>query len=325
MKYEFITSKTDTIPVYSATGKKEYEITLPEKIMPLNSKRGGFSDTSLYYKGAGIVYQCHFVNQCKQDESLLHKTNIIYEKYQVCYPNLVGKFGIFIFPHQPVFSDLEGACGPKEKKVLENQKYFQLSAIEEITDVIPTGIDNHNIFVYRLKKVSANPLDVMDLIEYVLQTNYNTPWDKNLWSDIYCYRYVRDVADWFISDKLCHKLGTIYALLNSLYNSDIYLYSMLLKKVLNIHNCERNFILYFSALIVDKYCPELFESIHLDVNEISPELFGILLKLLFSGKACCHLENDTEWSWVREYYTSRINKYVKIFSRKLVSAVYFEL
>ncbi len=325
MQYEFLTPKTDIVLVYSITGKKEYEIILPEKIMPLSLKRGGFSDTNLYYKGAGIVYQSHFVNQCMQNERILTKSNIIYEKYQVCYPKLVGKFGIFMFPHQAVFSDFEGACGIKEMKILENQKHFELSAIDEITNVIPTGIENHNIFVYKLKKVVAEPLDVIDLIEYVLKSDYNTAWDKNLWSDIYCYRYIRDVADWFVSDKLCHKLGTVYALLNSLYNNDVYLYSMLLKKVLNVHNCERNFILYFSALIINKYCPKLFESNNLDVNEITPQLFESLLKLLFSGKACCHLENDVEWSWVREYYFARINKYVKGFSRKLISTIYFQL
>jgi len=30
-----------------------------------------------------------------------------------------------------------------------------LSAIEEITDVIPTGIKEHNIYVYRMKEVNV--------------------------------------------------------------------------------------------------------------------------------------------------------------------------
>ena len=49
-------------------------------------------------------------------------------------------------------------------------------------------------------------------------------WDKNLWADIMCYGYVRDLADWFVSDESAHKLGTIYALLHSIMKADKCLY-----------------------------------------------------------------------------------------------------
>ncbi|MCM1185892.1 MAG: hypothetical protein NC251_05065 [Lachnoclostridium sp.] len=328
MNYRFMTPGTNTVPVYDIAGKKVHEIALPEKIMPLYSKRGGFSETDLYYKGAGIVYQGHLVNQYTQQETaflrMVNKTNILYEKYQVCYQNLKGRFGIFLFPHQPVFSDLEGGCGRKEKKILENQMHFERTAIEEITNVIPTGLKDHNIFVYKLKERKGEPLDVINLMEYFLCANYNTAWDKNLWADIHCYGYVRDVADWFVSDKLCHKLGTVYALLRSMYDRDVYLYSSVLRNILGIHNSERHFILYFSALIVNKYCPELFLTYEQDVEGVSPELFGRLLKLLFEGKACCHLENDEEWAWVRAYYLARVDRYVKVFASRVADAVCFK-
>lgn len=325
MNYQLMTPKTDIVPVYSITGKKEHEIILPEKIMPVSSKRGGFSNRDMYYKGAGIVYQCHFTNQCGPEVHLVNQTNILYEKYQVCYPNLAGRFGIFLFPHQPVFSDLEGGCGKKETRLLENQKLFERTAIEEIANVISTGLEDHNIFVYRMKKRTGEPLDVVNLIEYFLCENYNTAWDKNLWADIYCYSYVRDVADWFVSDKLCHKLGTVYALLHSIYDSDVYLYSMILRYILGIYNSERLFILYFSALIVNKYCPGLFHEWKQDLTEATPELNRELLGLLFSGKACCHLENDGEWNWVREYYYARMDRYVKAFENRVNNTVYFKI
>lgn len=325
MNPECLTSKTNVVPVFDTAGNKKHEILLPEQIMPLSGKRGGFSDSGLYYKGAGTIYRGHLTNEYDQNMRLMCKTNIVYEKYQVCYPHLTSKFGIFLFPHQPIFTDLEGACGGKEIRILKNQKNFELSAIEEITNVISTGIHDHNIFVYRLKEVNAKPLDVANLIEYVLRADFNTAWDKNLWSDIYCYSYVRDIADWFVSGQLCHKLGTVYALLHSLYNSDVCLYAMLLKEILGIYNCERHFVLYFSALILKKYCPALFDPTIPDLYEITPELFAVLLKLLFSGKACCHLEDDPKWGKVREYYYARIDSYVKIFGRKVADHVYFKL
>ncbi|MBQ7943879.1 MAG: hypothetical protein IJ326_07445 [Lachnospiraceae bacterium] len=320
--YDQLTRMIDTVPVWDMQGNKLHEIKLPEKIMPISSKRVGLAESGLYYKGAGSIYQCHFVNESEKELKLLSKTGIIYEQYKVCYPKLVGRHGIFDFPHQAVFSDMEGGCGRKEKNLLKMQKKFELSAIEEIVNVIPIGINEHNIYVYRLKNIKSELSDVIKLIEYILSNNFNTAWDKNLWNDIYGYQYVRDVADWFISDKLCHKLGTVYALLHSLYNDDIYQYTMLLKLVLGVHNCDKHFILYYSALIVYKYNPSLFSGMDNDVEEVTPQLYAELLRLLFSGKACCHLENEKKWEWVRAHYITRISRYVKVFERRLLSYLF---
>lgn len=318
--YNQLTRMVNSIPIWDAHGNLLQEIKLSEKIMPIVSKRVGLGESGLYYKGGGSIYQCHFVNESDKELKLLGKTGIIYEQYKVCYPKLVGRYGIFTFPHQTVFSDFEGGCGKKEKNLIELQKEFEFSAIEEILNVIPVGINEHNIYVYRLKNVKSELSDVVKLIEYILSNNYNTAWDKNLWSDIYGYQYVRDLADWFVSDKLCHKLGTVYALLYSLYKEDIYQYTMLLKQTLGVHNCDKYLILYFSALIVYKYNSNLFDYLNFNIKEITSELYAELLKLLFSGKACCHLENDEKWDWVRMYYISRISRYVKVFERRLLSS-----
>lgn len=316
MNYSQITKKISTVPIYNLNGDKIEEIVLPEAIVTIPSKRVGVSDNEIYYKGAGIIYQSHYVNKCKRNEKIVGRTNIVYENLKVCYPWLVGKFGIFTFSHQECFSDFEGGCGKKEKNLIDMCKRFELSAIKEIVDVISIGINEHNIFVYKLRETKTEISDLVELIEYVLINDFNTAWDKNLWSDIYCFKYVRDLADWFVSPSLCHKLGTIYALLNSLYNSDVYIYCNLLKKLLKVNNCERNFILYFSALIVYKFCPQLFDN-EMDICNLTPQLYEKLLKYLFVGNACCHLENDREWGWVREHYISRINGYVRKIERKL--------
>ncbi len=129
----------------------------------------------------------------------------------LCYKNLVGKFGIFTFPHQPIFSDFEGACGKKEKRIVDNVKQFELNSIEEIVDIIPTGIDDTNIYCYKLKSVKGSISDMIKLIEYVLVDDWNTAWDKNLWCDLDGYGFVRDVADWYKSDRFSHKIGTVFS------------------------------------------------------------------------------------------------------------------
>ena len=292
MNYMGISVGTDIVPVYDRNGKKLYEVKLPEKVTPLPYKRTAISENGVYYKGCGIVYRKHMTNQPESNMRILEHSKIIYEKYVVSYINLAGRFGIFPFPHQPIFSDLEGACGKKELKLLENQGQFELSAIQEITAVIPTGIKSSNVYAYRLKSVKAEPMDIINLIEYVLTENFNTAWDKNLWADIFCYQYVRDVADWFPSSSACHKLGTVFALLNSLYDSDIYLYTMLLRETIGVMNTEKIYIPYFSAQIVDKYCPGIFD---FDIENDCVDTYVELLRLLFSGKACCHLEDDEKW------------------------------
>lgn len=298
----------NVIPIFDVGGRQIDAVRLPEKITPLPAKRTGISDRGVFYKGAGIVYQKHLANECGKGLSILAPSKILYEKYFVCYPNLRGKFGIFTFSHQPTFSDYEGACGQKETKLPEMNQRFALSAIEEIVDVIDTGLKKTNIYAYTLKNVRSGPMDTVNLIEYVLAHDYNTAWDKNLWSDIYCYQYVRDLADWFISDRFCHKLGTVYALLNSVYVQDVYLYAQLLKQILGITNGEKNKVLYYSACIVKKFCRT---EIPLDFGPFRIELYGALLQQLFQGKACCHLEADAPWQWVRDYYINRIDQYVR--------------
>lgn len=306
-----ITRKTDVIPFIDVDGKVIDEIVLPEKIMPLISKRVGISDSGKYYKGAGSVYACHFVNDVDSNAKIISKTGIVYEENKVSYLNLCGKFGIFNFKHQPIFSDLEGGCGPKEQNLLVMQEKFEKSAIEEIESIISTGIDGHKIYVYRLKEQEGKLSDVCELIEYFLTNDYCTAWDKNLWADIMSYKYVRDVGDWFESKDLGCKIGTVYALLRSLYEKDLYLYCEILKQLVGTVNCDRKLIIYFSALIVKKYNSGLFEEKNIDTDNLTQDLFVSILTEMFNGKACCHLENDIEYDWVRKQYLSKVEKYAQ--------------
>ncbi|MCR5234953.1 MAG: hypothetical protein K6E53_13765 [Lachnospiraceae bacterium] len=159
--------------------------------------------------------------------------------------------------------------------------------------------------------------DTVNLIEYFLTHDFCTAWDKNLWADIYNYGYIRDVGDWFISDKIGCKIGTMYALLHSLYEADIYSYCELIKLITGTFNSERHFIIYYSALCVRKFCPHLFEASDPDMDEITPDLFGFLLIKMFEGKACCHLEDESAWNWVRDKYMERVDSYKQKISNML--------
>lgn len=306
---------TDKVPIYNLEGHVIEEIQLKEKIMPIPNKRGCFSETGYYYKGSGIVYTNHlgcdktYNNNGNGDSCLfpkvIGKTDLIYENLLLCYEHLVGKFGIFPFRHQPVFSDLEGACGKKEKRIVENIKEFNLCSIEELIEVIPTGIEDTNIYCYKLKPVKGNVFDIVRLIEYVLESDWNTAWDKNVWGDLDGYGYVRDVADWYKSDQFSHKLGTVFSLLNSLYSVDKVLYAKLLLELLGTYDFGKKTMLLFSKEIVMKYCKSYIDTEYdVDVGE---DWFKKLYMYLVLGKACCHLEDDGKWDWVRNYYMNLYN------------------
>lgn len=308
--------KTSIIPVWNREGMKISQITLPETVTPVVSRRGGFSESGLYYKGAGCIYRKHIVNEIKKDERQLKKTSRIYGQYEVNIPKLYGKFGIFTFNHQPSFSDFEGGCGPKENKLVDNFSKFERKCIAEICNVIDTGLEGHKIYVCKPRRISSNPSALLDLLEYVLTENWNTAWDKNLWDDIEQYGYVRDIADWFISENFTHKLGTVHCLLRTLFESDKYLYTSCLTQLFGCNCFDNIYIPYLAALIVKKFSPESVPD--LDLENLTLDLYKQLMLTIFSGKACCHLEQEEQWAWIREAFKKNYLDYVlKLFKYEM--------
>ncbi len=61
-------------------------------------------------------------------------------------------------------------------------------------------------------------------------------------------------------------------------------------------------MLLFSKELVMKYCKSFIGSEY-DVDVGRDDWFDKLYKILVSGKACCHLEDDDKWNWVRDYFT----------------------
>ena len=309
------TINTDIVPIYNHDGKRLDEIKLPEKIIPAISRRGGYGKSGLYYKGCGTLYYGHLVNNPSSKYTIIKKNNSVYQKFTVIYPDLAGMFGIFTFKHQPVFSDMEGACGPKEEKLLVNQHVFEYSAIKEIVDVIDVPIAGHKIYAYRLKDLASKNTDAVNLIEYVLKNDFNTAWDKDMWSDIIGYCYVRDLADWFVSDKFCHKIGTVYSMLNALFYSDKYLYSTIVNNLIGYQHVDHAYLPIICALVVEKYCPGITdkEGIHLEAP--TAEVLEKLLVQLYSGKACCHLENESKWEFTKKDFMKQIPSQIAFFNR----------
>lgn len=303
----------DNVAVYDINGRQVDEIRLPESVELCYGRRCGRSKSGIYYKGAGIEYRGHLTNEPNPSEKILSSNGGIYQKYTVIYPKLVKKRGIFLFRHQPPFSDYEGACGRKEQKLPERIKAFELSAVSEIVDVIDTGIKDHFIYAYRMQERVSAPKDIWKLFSYILENDFNSAWDKNLWEDVEGYCYVRDLADWFVSGQFCHKLGTAYGLLNSIAAADKYLFGDIVYVLTGGNRYDIQYMPYLAYRMVKRFSEEStkefearMEQQKISTDSLDISLYEELLRELYAGKACCHLEEDVLWDWVRQQFAQEI-------------------
>ena len=72
---------TDEVLIYDKKGNKIDNVKLPERIMAIPAKRGGFSEKGIYYKGSGIVYRNHLTNEVEKYEKKLVET----ESKKICF------------------------------------------------------------------------------------------------------------------------------------------------------------------------------------------------------------------------------------------------
>ena len=216
------------IPVYDDKGNQINSIFISESIDYIDGRVS--KGEKYYYKGVGVPYKSH--------HSHVERTNINYnfiEKSDVFYlGNLVEKLsykdktGIFQERYQPHFTDWIGACGIKELNILENlydEDKFEMNGIEVFGyEVIDESENQYYLKVdYPERRVSyldkPNPKELRNLLDYMIQNDWNFPWDKDSITDISSKSKVTDVADVFKSNELTHKIGTVYSVLYSLYNS----------------------------------------------------------------------------------------------------------
>ena len=184
-----------------------------------------------YYKGAGVPYkQHHVLNEDVTDEyTILEEGLVFYSGVMVEKECFKGKSGIFQERYGCIFPDWIGACSSREIQIFENlydENPFEYNDIECLNWHY-IDEDAKQVFIecnYKSDRVSwlekQDLFGLVDLINYMLASNWNFPWDKASIQDISAMSLVTDVADIFYSDKLVHKLGGVYSILYSLGQSD---------------------------------------------------------------------------------------------------------
>lgn len=211
------------VPVYDHRGDERYGIPIHDRLTFI-SGRVCKGESGLYYKGTGTLYRNHSVLD-PTDYPADHKTSeVFYYGYTVSNRNWVGKFGIFPEKMQPYFSDMIGACGPKELKIIKNSTDFMMSSVR-VDNVVnwTEGFNKQYYFVLhydcgRRKYIDdPNPDLLLVLLEYMIGSEWCAPWDKGFIGDITADGRVSDVADLFRSRLFKHRLGTVYAAFYSLW------------------------------------------------------------------------------------------------------------
>jgi hypothetical protein len=217
------------IKIYNNLGEVVNNIFIDDTIEYVDGRVS--KGANYYYKGIGIPYTAHLI----QDKDITDEYNFIKSSMIFYLGSLVskkcfeGKTGIFQERYQSHFTDWIGSCGYKELNILENL-YDEPSFEKSSIDVLGYEVIDEEAQQFYLKvqyhcdrkqfSQSYDHLKLRELIDYMICTNWNFPWDKNCISDISFDGKVTDVGDLFYSEELIHKLGTVYCVLYSLGNQN---------------------------------------------------------------------------------------------------------
>lgn len=321
------------IPIYDSEGTQVNSITINESIEYVNG-RVCKSDTC-YYKGIGIPYTSHnILDECLTDEyEFIEKSTVFYVGNVVskkCYQN---KTGIFQERFQPQFTDWIGSCGIKELNILENlydEHKFEKNSIEVLGyETIDEDAQQYYLKVqYSCGRKSystyPNPLKLRELLDYMIQTNWNFPWDKDAVADVSTTGLVTDVADIFYSTELMHKVGTVYSVLYSLGTKSQKLYNDFCNAtgLRNVNDMDYIFNTIF-----------ILASNNIDTSPLmsvgdSKEIYRNTVKnFLIQGKNCgfcgvgsCLKREDINQSYgeyIREEYIKRVDEMLSVNQHKV--------
>lgn len=307
------------IPVYDITGEVLDVVSVSDNLSHV-SGRTSKSDR-LYYKGVGSYYKGH---AALFDDGVSVKSGrnaVFYYGDDYVNPYWVGKFGVFRQRYQPYFSDFIGTCGKKELSIIKNSQEFYFSSVAVVDCVCYDEENAQMYFVLEYKKQRTSFMGAGDekklvpLLGYMLQENWNFPWDKAAIRDVDVDGYVTDVADIFMSTDLKHKFGTVYSILYSLHALDVYAYTRLLnylglpyagiKDIVFVVN----FILSMNRI---KIQPKL-------ICEDRDDLYcHLVANILLRGKNCAAVETQTDGDKVMLEYVDRFTSQVPLEKRRII-------
>lgn len=256
-----------------------------------------------FYKGIGVEYSGHWTTQPNERHVNVTKSDVFYVGYHVYDMNYIGKRGIFKERYQPQFTDFIGGCGVKELSIIENSMFFDKSSVQVIKSHKIDGDQYWFELDYkcrRRKYLSGGfPLKLIELMEYMLKSDWNFVWDKDSITDISYNGLVTDVADIFYSNTMESKFGTVYSIIYSLGRQDHKMYQDLIKRLRLKHTNNQDYV--FNTVKILKKCGIAVDQIEqLNYKQI-------LLNYLVVGRNCGHCVLDGLGEQIKQQYVNEVN------------------
>ena len=213
------------IPIYNNLGVQVDSLFIDDTIEYVNGRVN--KGEKCYYKGSGVPYKSHNVlnEDLTPQYEVLNESLIFYSGSMVKKDCFVGKTGVFQERYGCVFPDWIGTCGIRETQIFENLYDDHPFEANDIDCLGWEYIDEEagQIYIkcnYKSDRKSwfetEDLMGLMDLINYMMNSDWNFPWDKASIMDISAKSLVTDVADIFYSSELKHKLGSVYSVIYSL-------------------------------------------------------------------------------------------------------------
>ena len=303
------------INVYGKTGELENTITIDDELTYVDGRVS--KGNKCYYKGTGLPYDGHYIlEEPSYEYNKLGEPDIFYLGYHVKRKVWDGKYGIFKEPYQPFFLDHVGSCAGKEGTVLLNSMRFEKSSIE-IYDCIEIDRDDEQYYYevdYKCKRRTymegGSPEDLMDLLLYMLESNWNFLWDKGAINDISYNGLVTDPADLFYSEENKHKLGTVYAVLYSLAEKSASKFKEFMDHI-GLHHHDNTWFVMNALWMMKEYVD--INSMLLSNVSHSENYRHLVKNYLLTGKNCAYCACDAfidQGDKVMQQYLEKFGKLV---------------
>lgn len=313
------------IPIYNKHGQVVDNLYVPEDVVYVDGRvsRG----ETVYYKGVGVPYNSHYVieENITDEYEVIGKSDVFYLGNLVVKSSFVGKHGIFQERYQNHFTDWIGSCGVKELNILENlydEHRFEKSSIDILE--YQTISEEHQQYYLKVQYHCGrknfiehpNSFKLRSLIDYMVQENWNFPWDKNSITDISLDGRVTDVADIFYSKDLIHKIGTVYSVLYSLGNTNKKAFMQFCQDNQLVHDHQMHYVLNSAKILMEN---------GIDINCMMKENLietykNIVKNYLIIGKNCgfcgvgsCLKRTDANQSYgeeIRQSYLDRVSQMI---------------
>lgn len=301
------------VPIFNSHGVQVDRLSINDDLSFVGGRV--YKGRNSYYKGVGVPYVAHSVNEITDPDlySMVRPSGVFYLGHKVQKKAFAGKTGVFQERYQPFFPDFIGACSIKEGTIVINSISFERSSVDVLDCIQFDAVNQQHYYIldYNCGRKhyltdGGDPQQLLELLQYMISSNWNFLWDKGAINDITDDGRVSDVADLFKSSDLAHQLGTVYSVLYSMGRAQMYKYQEFLHTCKLTHIDDSSFV-YNSVVLLKSNGVDV--SLLLKYNSWDDNYRYIVMNYLLTGKNCAYCACDLfkhQGDTVRDQYLQLI-------------------